>query len=132
MYAYRSTTQGINNTTATIVFNTTLLDPNSNYNNTTGVYTVPFTGVYLISLTVNTQTSAQPATETVNIVRNGVPVTGASISQVISHNNARQPLTTMSLLSLTTGDLIRVDYTTNKNDTIQANDTHIGIHFMSF
>ncbi len=132
LYAYRSTTQGINTTTATIIFDTELLDPNANYNTATGVYTVPFTGVYMINVTVNTQTAAQPATETVNIVRNGTAVTGASVSQVLSNNTARQPMTTCVLLSLTAGDLIRVDYTTNKSDTIQPNDTHIAIHYMSF
>jgi hypothetical protein len=132
MYAYRSTTQGINTTTATIIFDVELLDPNANYNNLTGIYTVPVTGVYMINVCVNTQTASAPATETVNIVRNGTVVTGASVSQVLSTVSARLPMSTCVLLSLTAGDLIRVDYTTNKSDTIQPNDTHMAIHFMSF
>lgn len=132
MYAYRSTNQSINNTTATIVFDTELIDPNANYNTTTGIYTVPVTGVYMVSVTVTTQTSGQPSTETVNVVRNGTAITGVSVSQMLNNNNAPQPLATCVLVSLTAGDLIRIDYTTNKNDTIQANHTHLAIHFMSF
>lgn len=132
LHAYRSTNQGINNTTATIVFNTESLDPNANYNTATGVYTAPFTGTYLIAVTVTTQTSNQPSTETINIIRNGVAVVGASAAQTLRDNNSPQPMTTVALVSLTAGDLVRIDYTTNKNDTIQADDTHLSIHFMSF
>jgi len=132
MNAYRSSNQSINNTTATIVFDTETLDPNANYNNATGVYTVPFTGSYLIMAVVTAQTAAQPATQTVNIVRNGTAITGASASQVLSTNNARQPITTTVLVNLTAGDLIRIDFTTNKNDTVVANDTHLTITYVSF
>jgi len=132
MNAYRSSNQSINNTTATIVFDTETLDPNANYNNATGVYTVPFTGSYLIMAVVTAQTAAQPATQTVNIVRNGTAITGASASQVLSTNNARQPITTTVLVNLTAGDLIRIDFTTNKNDTVVANDTHLAITYVSF
>jgi len=51
--AYKSadTTVG-DSATYNIVFNTELFDTNSNYNNTTGIYTVPITGYYYIAASV--------------------------------------------------------------------------------
>lgn len=132
LQAYRSTNQAVNNTTATIIFDVASIDTNSNYNTGTGIYTVPVTGTYLIAVTVTTQTSNQPSIQVVNIVRNGSPVTGASVAQGVSNNNRNQPITTVALVALTAGDSIRVDYTTDKSDTIQANHTHIAINYMSF
>ena len=86
----------------------------------------------MINPTVNTQSGGTNATlQTVNILRNGMAVVGASMSQVQSASGTRLPMSTSTLLSLTAGDTISVTYTTNKNDTIQPNDTHIAIHFMS-
>jgi hypothetical protein len=39
-------------TTYTIIFNTEIKDQNANYNNSTGVFTAPSTGMYLVNLNV--------------------------------------------------------------------------------
>ena len=132
MYAYLSANQGVNNTTANVIFNTVLFDSNSNYNATTGTYTVPVTGVYMINVTVTALTATMPSTQKVNIAVNGTSVTGASVSQILSTNNDQLPMTTCVLLSLTAGQLVTVSFNTAKNDTIISGDTHMAIHFMSF
>jgi len=132
-HAYRSSTQAINTTTATIAFNATVIDPNSNFNTTTGVYTAPMTGNYLVTADV-TATSTTAGDRTLAVVKNGTAVTGYSTTGNISPAllaTASLALHVSGLIALTANDLLRVDYTTGASDTVQPNTTHITIHFMS-
>jgi hypothetical protein len=131
VHAYASATQNINNTTANIIFGTEVIDTNNNFNTTTGTYTAPVTGVYMVHAVVTTQTSGQPSTQTVNITKNGVVQTGYSVSNVVTTNNASNGISTVGLMTLAANDTVNISYTTNKNDTIQVGGTHITIYYFS-
>jgi len=131
MHTYRNATQTITNTTATIIFNTKIFDPNNNFNTTTGVYTAPITGTYCVFAHVRAQTNNTGQVKVINLVRNGTAVTGYGSTVRVPNNNQDFVVTAHGYMNLTAGDALRVDYTTSGTETIQANDTYFSIHFIS-
>jgi hypothetical protein len=112
------------NTTVTIPFNTKVLDSNTNFNAATYTYTAPLTGIY--SFGVNLSMSAGGSlTRTLRLVKNGNPVTGASLTWG-GENDFAAAL--VSLLSLTAGDLVTVTYSGRSGDSILAANTSININ----
>lgn len=147
-HAYRATTQSVGAGTTTIAFNTETIDPNNNFNTTTGVYTVPVTGSYLVaanvaftiaSATTNADVVAQ---RTINLAVNGSAQSGCSAAVTPGYttgglgatagSTGPYSLHTTALLQLNAGDQLRVDYSTTRNDTIQAGSTHFTSYFVSF
>jgi hypothetical protein len=134
MHAYRSTTQAVNTTTATLIFDTVLFDTNSNYNNTTGVYTAPVTGIYQISTFATASTpTVGSGTITLNLQKNGSgSITGYTQQNFIASQNNIYPVAISGFVSLNVGDTLQVQATTSLSTNITANQAYLSIHFMSF
>lgn len=133
MHAYRSTTQAVNTTTATLIFDTVVFDSNSNYNNATGVYTAPVTGIYSVNTSATALvTGGAPRQITLALLVAGSPVTGYSNQTTLGTNNANFNISLPAYISLSAGQTLAVQATTTGTTNVAANLTFLGIHYMSF
>jgi len=133
VFAYSSVNQVVVNTSANIVFGTTVIDTNGNFTNASGTYTVPVTGTYFISYTITRQTANQPRSATVNVLVNGVARTGYSSTQLSSVNNSNGSVNFSGIISLTAAQTVNLQYVTTGIDTIQSGGlTSICIYYLSY
>ena len=138
-HAYRATSnQNISNTTATVVFNTVLFDPNNNFNTTTGLYTAPVSGFYLVTVHITTNVGNGATAKTINLIQNGSVLAPYSSSQSCV-TGVDGSLHTTGIVQLSANDTIGVQYNTNSNDNIQIATavgsgipSHMSVHFMSY
>ena len=81
-FVRRSTNQSLtNNTTADVIFNTEELDPDNVYNNSTGVFTAPETGIYFLYAQVLLDSQAQSASW-----NGGLTITTGGNSIIAAHS----------------------------------------------
>lgn len=123
----------------TLVFDQISFNPGANYNNTTGVYTAPSTGVYLVTTQACVQLG-NSGTKKINIFK-GYPggtaipgCTGKIVVPTFSFSTTNIdtytiPLSTM--VSLAAGDTIYIVYTGDNADTIIADGTELAVHVIS-
>lgn len=109
--------------TETIEFDTTIYDPNGNFNTGTYTYTVPVTGLYLITVNLSVDQKSNNNPRSLRVVQNGTPITGAGILW-ISGASVGTPKQLCTVVSLTSGDAITVDYSSrNAADVLLADQT---------
>lgn len=119
MMANLSSTQNINqNTWTTVVFNNEQYDEGSDYNTSTGEYTVPTTGVYLIAANVEFAVASAGDNLGVKITVNSTDYAKTTADPVGTSNygiNVAMPI------YLTAEDVVVIKaYNGNNNDTLQA------------
>ena len=72
--AYRSGAQTPNG--SAVIFNNEIFDTNSNFNTTTGAYTIPVSGFYQINASLTYVVTAAPQDPSITLVKNGSPSEG--------------------------------------------------------
>ncbi|KKS68425.1 MAG: Cell wall surface anchor family protein [candidate division TM6 bacterium GW2011_GWE2_42_60] len=123
----------------TVVFGTENYDYNSNYVNTTGIYTAPVTGLYLVTAQVCAQIGEVGAKE-IGLFLNGTAavIPGAQakivVPTIISSDSGTDTrmLNFTTMVALTAADTIQVRYTGDTLDTIFADSSSFAVHYMSF
>lgn len=113
--AYRSTNQTAftgNGGSATIVYDTEVLDQNTNYNNATGVFTAPRTGTYHFTASVRTiSIAATAANATLTLVVSSY--TGPAVGYQLALTGFNPSFSISEIINLTVNDTVQVTYVIN-------------------
>lgn len=134
VHAYVTTAASIIASGSNIIFNSVAApgyDPNGNFNTTTGTYTAPLSGYYLVSVNTTIANSANQDM-TITLSRNGTPQTSYAATSNSIVNNRKINLSFAKIIPLNKNDTLNVNFTsTGGNTTLNPADTNIDIHFMS-
>lgn len=133
--AYLSSNIIVGASPLTIVFDT-ISFTDGNYNNATGIYTVPTAGTYLVTAQLCVQIG-NSGTKKINLFKGAAAIpgcTGKLVVPTFSYSTTDTdtytiPLTTMVNLAL--GDQVKIVYTGDAADTIIGDGSEFAIHFMS-
>ncbi len=105
--------------TNTLVFSTQLADPGSSYNTSTGVYTVPRTGAYLVSGFVRTGMASWSGGDSIllNVTKNGSTYALAGGMLIQTTRSMTIYLVFSAYVQATIGDTIDLRVTSDENFT---------------
>lgn len=92
---------------ADVVFNTAISDPGSGYNNSTGEYTIPLAGKWLIQTTLRWAATASLGTAEARVKKNGTLI-NAGTTYSHSTNSHAPSVSTGIILNLARTDVIKV------------------------
>lgn len=124
-------------TVVTVVFDTEITDQGSNYNNGTGTFTAPYTGMYLVCGSVGLNNIGAPTTSNVKIVATSRTFQGNSWnpSNVKSNGNQADHLFS-AIVDMTAGDTFTIQVVASgstKITTVQGNTvmtTYLGVYLL--
>lgn len=134
MSAFLNATTAYNTTAGTtILFNAKSYDTNGNYSTTTGLYTAPVTGYYLVTSTVTFQkTAGGNASASLQILLNSTAITGYEANGSATVNTLSFPVTVCTIIQANAGQTIGIQTTTTGSMSAQANQANFTVHYMSF
>lgn len=120
------------NTSATIIFGNEQYDVHNSYDNTTGIFTAPFTGAYHIDVNVgiiNNITASGNISATLNINDDILPETPIVVEPI---NDTITFLTiNFSLdIALNTNDIVSVSVFNDSNGNVEALGLRYNVHFL--
>ena len=139
--AYRSTTQTLTAGTNTVIFDTETADRDTDYDNTTGIFTAPVTGLYQIDCVLRLQNNSVTniPLSSIYISRNNATADGADTvrlssaiadgSTVTASSNAFVASAGAALL-LTAADTIRIKETHTSASLSLLVGSRLSIHFV--
>ena len=109
-----------------VLFNTEAFDPGNDFNDATGVYTAPVSGIYRITAVVSCLDGVGGGTKTLTFRDGGVATNYVSTATV---DNAERGILTVSVLwELTAADTIDIYFTGGAGDTV-LNGSHLMIEY---
>lgn len=134
--ASRDSTQAMNDAAFTLViFDDETYDPNSNYNSTTGVYTVPVTGYYLVTAAVSLDVGGDIDIATIAVYKNGAELSRGTRVGALTVDQIGLVYSDIVLLTATNTIDIRIyqDNTANttRNVVAEAGHNHFAAHLLS-
>ncbi len=129
--AYKTSSQSVSaSTTSTVVFNQENFDTNSNFNQTTGQYTVPVSGFMMFSSNVGATLDGGNVYSIVLTVNNAATHRGSGV--ITGSGTAIQYFNISVLLQVTAGQTIAIAFTNGSAGAKAISNTQANTYFTGY